>query len=457
MRGDKMSKLIEYLESIEILSQQQLYDYVDDNDIATLNNLILYIRQLIDEDYEKSIYTPFVFVPNGDISGTGGCDEISCRVRRAQKFAFFSALYADKVYLQLQFITDEHYELIDIDEVEQDEELCISYIMNFLKDLSIIVVYSELIRNGIAIITPSHKMICPHCFQKEILGNNKLDLDALKTEYINSAKVYLNDIDNLNNEAQVSICNIDEFFPDHDLFWNITNLAEIEILKREQVGTFIKNKQFCRNLIKSFINEELSAAMYTTKYCMEQNAKLITNKLSDSMFLSLNKKNRYSIEQLKKEAQLLPEYDLLLPQNISLKNVIRLRHEENESFNKYRCALNKAIEEQYNTSDTTEWHKIYDDVIYPELNNLDLKMKQIKNGHLNRFFGTMAVVTTALVANKYGNALNSELFSNMTSFATTIGAAGINVILDRTSSKKAELQNNDFFFLWKLQKENKQK
>lgn len=138
-----MSKLIEYLESIEILSQEQLFDYVGNNDIATLNSLVLYIRKLISKDYKLSMYTPFVFVPNGDISGTGGCDEISCRMSRAEKFAVFSALYADKVYIQLQFITSEHYEFIDIDEVEQDEELYTNYVMNLLKDLIIILVYSE--------------------------------------------------------------------------------------------------------------------------------------------------------------------------------------------------------------------------------------------------------------------------------------------------------------------------
>lgn len=455
-----MSKLIEYLESIEILSQEQLFDYVGNNDIATLNSLVLYIRKLINKDYKLSMYTPFVFVPNGDISGTGGCDEISCRMSRAEKFAVFSALYADKVYIQLQFITSEHYEFIDIDEVEQDEELYTNYVMNLLKDLIIILVYSELIKNDIVIITPSHRMLCQDCFQKEVLGNNILDLSALKKDYINKSEVYLKDFDNATNEAEVSINNIDEFFPDHELFWCITNPDEIAVLKKEHVGKPIKNEQFCKQFIESFIEEEIVSAMYTTKYCNDQNAKLITNKLSDAMFLSLDKRNKNDIENIKRQTQILPEYDLLMPQNISIKDVIRLRQEENEAFNKYRIALNKAVKEQHSTSNVTDWYKIYDDIVYPEINNLDLKIKQIKNGRLNRFFGTMAVVTTALVANRFGNIINPDLFANIpniTAFATTVGAAGVNVILDKSSTKKADLQNNDFFFLWKLQKQNKNK
>lgn len=130
-----MSKLIDYLESINLLSEQELWDYICENDIETLDTLIIYLRRLIDEDFQISEYTPFTFVPNADISGTGGCNEISCRMSRAQKFAVFSALYADKVYIQLQFITDEHYDFCDIDEIEADEELSLNFRMALLSDL----------------------------------------------------------------------------------------------------------------------------------------------------------------------------------------------------------------------------------------------------------------------------------------------------------------------------------
>lgn len=445
-----MSTLIDYLESINLLTFENVSDYIFENDILTLNSLVIYMRDLIEKDYEHSLYTPFVFVPNSDISGAGGCDEISCSIRRAEKFASFAALYADKVYIQLQFITSEHYELIDIDEIIDDIDCTMNFKMKLLKELSLIVTYSELISNSIVIITPSHKMLCPDCFQREVLGNNILDLENLKKAYVSKAKVFLKNFDLKDNSAEISIQNIDEFFPDHDLFWCISNPEEVRQLKKEKVGKIVKNKQFTKEFIEAFIEDEFTSAMYTTKYCNEENAKLITNKLSDSMFLSLNKND--TLLDLKQQKQLLPEYDLLITQNLSIKNIIRLRQEENESFNKFRIALYKAAKEQCNTSNVLDWEQIYDDIIYPELNNLDLKMKQLKNGRLNRFFGTMTVITTALVANKFGNMLMPGLLSNISAFETTIGAAGINFILDKTSTKKAELQNNDFFFLWKLNK-----
>ena len=153
--------------------------------------------------------------------------------------------------------------------------------------------------------------------------------------------------------------------------------------------------------------------------------------------------------EIKKYTDYLPQYDLPIIQNLHLKNVIRLRQEEAEAFNKYRIALNRAVLEQKKTINVTDWQKIYDDIIYPELNNLDMKMTQIRTGRLNRIFGTMLIVGTALVANTYGDVINSKLFSNI---GTAVGTAGINYLIDNVSTKKAELQTNDYFFLWRLKK-----
>ena len=446
-----MNNLIDYLESIDILSIEKLDKYIWESDIATLDTLITYIRQLIDEDYETSEYNPFTFIPNGDICGTGGCTEISCRQRRAQRFAVFAALYADKEYIQLEFITSEHYDFCDLDEIQEDEELYIYFKLALLKDLSIILAYKELIENGIVCITPSHKVLCPSCFQKEILGENKFDVDSIIREYLVKAKVILRAFDETMHEAQVGIKGIDEFFPGHDLFWTITDKESLDELKYEQVGEVIRNKEYSEEFVGRFIQEEILSTMYTTKYCYEQKGKLITNKLSDAMFLAKKSQN-YPMSDMIKYVDMLPEYDLLITENLQLKDVIRLRQEESEAFNKYRIALNNAVIEQNKTFNITDWNKIYDDIIYPELNNLDLKMKQIKEGRLKRFFGTMAVVGTAIVANKYGNLINPDLSSSVQAFATTIGAAGVNSILDKSSLQKSELQNNDYFFLWKLKK-----
>lgn len=450
-----MSKLIDYLDSICLISQEKLNDYICDNDIKTLNSLVMYMRELINQDYIISDYSPFVFVPNSDIAGTGGCEEISCRLGRAEKFAVFSALYADRVYIQLEFVTHEHHEFIDLDEIESNDNLYQGYKLSLLRDISLIIAYKELIKNNIVVITPTHQFICRNCFQKEIFGKKLIDIKSTKEEIFLKADVVLEGYFPKRNEVAVSLQNVDEFFPDHNIIWGITDEIVVEKLKKEKVGSVITRKELFEKRINAFVENEIVSSMYTTKYCNEQKAKLITNKVSDAMFLSQKKGNR--ITEVKEYTNMLPEYDLLIPQNMSLKDVIRLRAEEAESFNKYRIALNQAVVEQKKTTDVTDWEKIYDDIIYPELNNLDMKLKQIRNGRLNRFFGTMAIVGTTLVASAFGNMINPEMFSNIPAFGTSVGAAGANFILDKTSTKKSELQNNDYFFLWKLRNANNSK
>lgn len=451
--GIHMSKLIDYLESIGILTQEQLLNYVKDNDIKTLNGLILYMRQLIDEDYMICEYSPFNLVPSGDISGMGGCGDITCRTQRASMFSVFSALYADKVYLQLDFIVNAHNRFMDIDMIGADAELSKKYKRAFYREMSVLLVYTELIRNNIVCITPTHKMLCSDCFQDEMFGKKVIDIEKIKKEYCSKAKMFLYALDSEHQKAAISISNVEEFFSEHPVYWYFDDAKTVKVLEKEKVGKIIKQQAYFKKLKESFIVKEILSAMYIAKYCNEQRAKVITNKLSDGIFLAIND-NKQNMADIKKTISSLPQYDLLITNNLELKNVIRLRQEESEAFNKYRVALSKAVAEQNKTNNVGDWHRIYDDIIYPELNNLDMKMKQIKTGKMNKFFGSMLIVGTAIVANKYGDALKAELLSDI---GLSVGAAGINSLIDKSSNQKAELQNNDYFFLWKLKKMSEKK
>ena len=194
---------------------------------------------------------------------------------------------------------------------------------------------------------------------------------------------------------------------------------------------------------------------YTTKYCQEQNARLITNKVSDSMFLGMNK-NYKDLKNLENHYNLLPEYVLPIVDNLNLTNIIRLREEEHEAFNKYRIALNAAVAEQIKTDNHNNWRKIYDDIIFPELNSLEMKLKQVKKGRWSHVFGTMGIVGSVIIGSSFGDAINLGLLTQAVVTSTAVAAAtGLNYILDRYNNNKADLQNSDYFFLWKLNSSSK--
>jgi hypothetical protein len=445
-----MSMLVNYLQELNLLTHEDLHKYIINSRIEEINNLVLYLRQIINEEYMLHDYSPFTFVPNDDISGTGGCIQLSCKIERATNFAIFSALYADRVYIQLDFITSEHYKPQNIQKIEANEKKSNRYKKLVEIDLALIITYSELIKKNIVYITPVHQTLCPNCFQKMIFGtSNTINIDNLQKQYCNKAMLKLDMIDIEHCKAMVTIENIPEFFSGHPLVRVFNDMDTIKLLSKEIVGDKITNKDFSDRIINRFVHEELVRICYTTKYSQDLNARLITNKLSDSMFLRMNNEHE-NLQCLENYEELLPKYAIPLINKLNIKDIIHLREEEQESFNKYRMALNNAAVEQIKVGNKLDQRKIYDDIIYPELNNLNMKLKQLKQGRLSKIFETMIVVGTVVTANRFGDIIGSSLQTIGTMFGLAVGAARTHFLLENENNKKADLQNNDFFFLWKL-------
>ena len=405
-----MNRVTEYLKELNITSYELIGEYIASNSIKTINSLVLHLRKLIDDEYAVAEYTPFTFLPNADISGAGGCDDIPCKIKRAIDFSIFTALYADKVYIKLNFITSEHYERCDIDKIESDNRETARYKRKMSRDLCIIIAYFELIERGIVRITPARYMKCPQCFQQDFFGSESIaDISELKADYSRKAKVILQKF-NEREGAHVRIENLDEFFPDHPLTSRIYSPEILQLLSKEKVGSEIKNKLFKNDYISGFIESEIIEASYTAIYCQEQSARLITNKTSDAMFFGMSK-NHNNLKRLEESHKSLPEYLMPIVKNLNLRDLIRLREEEHESFNKYRIALNMAISEQQKATHEIDSLKIYDDIIFPEFNNLNMKLKQLKQGSLKRIFGTMSIAGSVLVANMFGSIINPALLA----------------------------------------------
>lgn len=445
-----MSDLIGYLDEIGVLEEEKLESYVWETDIKTLHGLVMYLRQVIDKEYEKSEYSPFTFMPNGEISGAGGCSELSCKKRRANKFATFSAMYADRIYLQLSFITSEHMDDYDFEDMLDEDDFWYRYSLQ--GDLSVISIYSELIKYKVVNIVPARHTMCRNCFQKWALGEKSIcDIEQIKREYEKLAKIILYQYDNKKEEAFIQIRGVDEFFPNHDAIWPIDDIEGIKILKKEKVGQIIKNREYARALISEFIKNELVSACYLAKYCNEQGAKLITDKESDAMFLGINEKVS-TMREVGTYLNGLPEYDMPLIGNLRIADVLRLRTSESEAFDRYREALKLAIIEQQKNEDDINLHQIYDDILYPELHRLDEQIRKAKTGKLKMLFGGMLVFTSSVVVNRYGNIANTGLLSNMNDLELALLNGGVSWAFSKVGATKREPKDNDYYFLWKLKK-----
>lgn len=95
-----MSKVIEYLKEVNLDNRKNIKNYIMNSTTEELVIFIEHLRDLIEQDYVVKKYNPFTFVPNNELSGAGGCSELSCKIERANRFAIFSSLYAEDVYIQ---------------------------------------------------------------------------------------------------------------------------------------------------------------------------------------------------------------------------------------------------------------------------------------------------------------------------------------------------------------------
>lgn len=443
-----MSEIVSYLNEVQIYDYESLSDYIWKSEIEVIHSLVMYLRQMIDTEYKIANYTPFTYVPNNDISGTGGCYEITCRIKRATQFAIFTALYADRVYIHLEFITSVHYETIDFEEFDYDEELDYAYRERVESDLAMILTYSELIKKNIVCITPTEFMMCPDCFRKKALGNKNINIEKLKSDFCKKAKVLL--VDYKDGYYELAMENIDEFFPTHTYRWFLSEEEDIKVLSHEKLGRYIKNKDYANNMINDFVENEIASALQTSIYCNEQNPKLVTNKLSDTYILGFQENS--SLKQIEEYNKVLPSYSMPYIDNLDMLNIINLREQENESFNKYRCAISRAITEQQKNQTNLDMNKIYDEIVFPEFNNLNMKIHQLKNGRFRNVFGNILILGSSLVAGKYGSAMQSGVLNTLSTIGGTLGATRVDSTIENRKQMKNSLLDNDYYFLWSLDK-----
>ena len=91
--------VIDYLYELGLTSLEKIESYFLKTDIDTILSFDEYIGELVYMDWKIAEYSPYSFAPSMEVSGFGGCSEISCKIRRANKFIKFSSLYSDCIYL----------------------------------------------------------------------------------------------------------------------------------------------------------------------------------------------------------------------------------------------------------------------------------------------------------------------------------------------------------------------
>lgn len=431
-----MSKIIDYLCDVGLTSLEKIRDYFLTNDMDTILSLEEYIGDLAFEDWNIAEYSPYSFAPSMDVSGFGGCAEISCKINRANKFIKFSSLYSDNIYLIVNSITNPH-------PVQSDDEM---YRWELINDYSLILLYSDLIKDGIARIIPAHFSVCPDCFSKHVCDLSDFSLlEPLADEYAAKAILEATEYYRQDDLSLVTLRNLPELFPDHDGLFSLQG-GEISKLCQN-----IKNFPYCiqdidliRRFIKEHLFDEYITAKFETFISSSYQAKYITAKASDRVLIETQEQKITGMTPP-------PVFDMPFLENISSKDVLALRHTEGDAFNEYRIAMDNASKQYLSINANAEARDIYDDIIYPAFVKIDAAFNRAKRIHTIKNVCALVVTSSTVTL----GVMNATIPKDPIAIAAAIGGSEVLLsqlgnVVERKLNSGNELERQDFYFLWKL-------
>lgn len=441
-----MSKILDYMQDLDLLDFQKIENYFLRNDLNTINSFVEYICHLAFEDWVEPEYSPYSFMPSMDMSGFGGCGEFKCKTKRASTFSKFSSLYGDTVYLIVNSITNPH---LIIPEDKEDDNFEHRYAL--MCDFSLICLYSDLIRNNIAKIIPPQLGICPDCFAKYIWNEKSLSLlDPLIEKYTSQSVVNIVDYYQDFDEFCVEIKNLPELFPNHNEYISIDNNDSLPFLKNiSSLPYTIEDFSFKYELIKDFSYGNYFTSKLETFISTIHQAKYITSQILYKDIIDVTAKStRGSI--------LPPMFEMPFLENLDVSTILKIRENEHHAFNDYRVALDNATKEYIKTNSNLTAKEIYDDIIYPAFINLDAVFERTKKTHRLKNAGELIVNLATVTLGVITSNITENTLATLTALnATEALKKLVSSTIEKKSNSVNKIENQDFYFLWKLKGENR--
>ncbi|MBA7687677.1 hypothetical protein ES703_96141 [subsurface metagenome] len=356
--------------SIEKLSKMKIID---------LSEQLLDICSSVEEKRQPTTFKHFSSLSLG--GGIEECASLECRLKKIDQLARFAVLYSNKVYIR-NFLGDyEHLK----------NEPKIELLERLFNDLCIIWYIRPLIEKGhISLLSPI-KHMCPYCFVEHYrleptLGGRLIRVQRkLAQQYL--ANTSLN-IVKLGDKYGIEARGPETLY-EHG-FAGVILRKLPECLKRrtrllEKLET--QNElEVSKTFQKELKHHNSMANKVTQNICYE----LAANKTLGTSFVTHNPLHISVLEMLTNDSEIercnkiaFENLTTNIPflSDVSVRNLLKLRQREQESFVVFRTALNEAIVEFANrrkefTRNTA--CELYGDVIAPRLAKLDRRVRKAK-------------------------------------------------------------------------------
>lgn len=438
-----MNEILSYLSDLDLLNPMKIAIFVGKCSEKELEKFVSDLRSIVSNNFKVREYSPFSFVPSGNLSGAGGCCHTKCRIKRASKLASFSAMYADTMYISLDTISDPCF-FLDFDkDSRQIKEIVIN-------DLNVINVYKDLINAGIVIITPSNGTLCENCFRKYALHlDDHIDLRSIASYYSKNVEIKISFYIKTEKLYLIKIIDHNGVKVFEDSFFTISaDSVPIEDIKDNNIVGQCKD---------TFLFKLFRSNFYHVQY------NIVTSTLNHSKYLLDNECDGNLIETANKESVTInriennPIFNMPVINNTNVLNILHLREKENRAFENYRIAIQNAIVEQKNSGGQSA-QLVYDKNIYPALNALNFSINKIRTDPIKSAITEFGVMGSIICV----GVITGLIPQNIAQITEEIGGLGVvkhfaDSIIGNILEDRKEFKNNDYYFLWKLNSKNRKK
>jgi hypothetical protein len=442
----KYSELYEYLDAFSEKTEQDIVEEIDNWKDEQANALVETLFELIKNDYfEKPSF--FNMYSNSTLAGGRyPCFSAECRLNNVNNLIRYASLYADKVLVPSPF--DTPFEKLERGERINRYDLAI--------DILILLKLKPLVLAGIIGFFSSYICLCNDCLKKIIKKEENVEKELKKIETLinkecaQNIKCYL--LRDRSGIAYFSIEGAEKYgYHEQTEILMLEESVEVKRLLKKSNGEAVdisiqQLKQFglVSHLLQPAI-EDIFQAQINTSFI---DSSYITNRISDIEIMEqLNEKKTNSINDTKVISNNI-FHNVPLIGNANIDDIIYLRQKDGESFDIYRDSINKLLR-TYNTLDRYSILEVQRDIIDPELHKIKSVIKRNKNKILK---------STAIDACLLSAGVGIGIFSGILpiDYSAVMGVIGgiptIKNIVSNVAKGTPEIKNNNFYFLYELEK-----
>ncbi|MCP4605882.1 MAG: hypothetical protein GY847_36110 [Proteobacteria bacterium] len=393
---------------------------------------------------------PFSFIANGHLSGTMPMLPAPYRMAGVDSLARFSCLYASQVFIHEPF-KPEWIESLKTSKIPTPKKQLAESIAG---QIAALLHLRPLLEAGYVRIMsnffPPPEPPFEHV-NDELQGIIARAEDALMRRYGPKVKFSVSYLPK--NGLTMSIASGARdlvVFQDAVGHFSFRKLPEVKDLKKSpsDLGTIkvTKDHPWYSLMFEELLSPIIHDISFGVVSSMTLRLAYLTNREADSVALEAG--NPQNVGSINKSILSELSHNLPIVQKIPIKKLLGLRKKEEESFNVYRDAIRVAIKE--NTANPSKGREIFQDIIRPELNKIDLAVRRNKRTLLRAVTRDVLFATGAIAIGMYSGLVTPEVGEAIAKLG------GLKFLIDMAKNTNStfdipeNIKENQYYFLWKL-------